>query len=105
MEKEKDNISGLEYFLVWYLVCLPKDVLDGMFNFMFGSGIILNRITNIPVMITLGLWALIRMKKFPTISFFSVAGVEEIPVLGTLPTWTLWMLFLYLKQKAKKEIK
>ncbi len=100
-KKEKDSISGIEYFLVWYLVCLPKDILDGLLNLFFGSGLILNRITNIPVMIILGLWAAIRMKKFPTISFFSVAGIEEIPVLGILPTWTLWMLFLYLKQRAR----
>jgi len=88
-ESNSSNVSPIEYFLVWILICLPKDILDILLNLFGGIGLIINRFTTIGVMIVLSLWAIIRLKKFPFKSFFFTSGIEVIPFLGMLPTWSV----------------
>ena len=103
-ESNSSNVSLTEYFLVWILICLPKDISDIFFNLFGGIGLIINRFTTIGAMITLSLWAIIRLKKFPFIFFFSTAGIEMIPFLGMFPTWSGWIIYLYLKQKIEENV-
>ena len=103
-ESNSSNISLTEYFLVWILICLPKDISDIFFNLFGGTGLIINRFTTIGVMIPLFLWAIIRLKKFPFKSFFFTSGIEITPGSGMFLTWSGWIIYLYLKQKSEENV-
>ncbi|HHD92472.1 MAG TPA: hypothetical protein ENL06_02505 [Candidatus Portnoybacteria bacterium] len=108
-QKKKSDVSGMEFFLVWFFICLPKDILDPILAspIFLGIGLVLNRVTDVVVMMILGLWALLRLKEFPTGSFFSAFTFEMVPILGAiLPSWSGWILYVYIKQKiGEREMK
>jgi hypothetical protein len=49
----------------------------------------------------LGLWCLMRLRRFPTTRFGGTFLTELIPGLGDIsPTWTLFIISIYAEQKG-----
>lgn len=74
------------------------DVLD-----LTGVGIIIARAIDIPALIGIGLWLLIKQHKLPTpqkdpvfMLFFAFLG--ELSPGGILPFWTAYIFYLWLRQ-------
>lgn len=95
-----DKITTFELAFMLILAII-KDALDAGLVLAAGIGLILNRITNIFIVAILWFWILYRFHKFPTKRFVGTAIVEFIPMLGTLPGWTAFVISIWLKRKVK----
>lgn len=74
------------------------DILD-----LTGFGVIIARLIDIPALIGIGLWMIIKQHKLPTpqkdpvfLLFFAFIG--ELSPAGIVPFWTAYIFYLWLKQ-------
>lgn len=96
-----DRVTTFE--LAWMLlIAMAKDALDGALILAAGTGLILNRITNLFLVAILWFWIFYRFHRFPTKRFVGTAIVEFIPLLGGLPMWTVFVITIWIKKIRNK---
>jgi hypothetical protein len=89
------EISDVEFMLIG-LVGVTNDLCDWI-----GLDLILFRILDLSTAGILGLWCVMRLRKFPSARFGTTFLVELIPGLGDLsPTWTVFIASVYAEQKG-----
>jgi len=94
-DSSSDEITGAEFLLIG-IIGFINDLLD-----YFGVDFLLFRIVDFLTAFILGCWCLFRLRKFPSARFGTTFVVELIPFLGDLsPTWTLFIISIYLEQKG-----
>lgn len=92
---KQSQISDVEFIIVGFLA-LINDSCDWI-----GLDLVLFRAVDLLTAGILGLWCLLRLKKFPGARFGVSFLVELIPILGDIsPTWSIFILSVYLEQRG-----
>ncbi|MBI4709336.1 MAG: hypothetical protein HY764_03995 [Candidatus Portnoybacteria bacterium] len=90
------KITGVEFALVGML-CVVKDSLDVVCTLSVFLAVLVT-IINLPITAILWFWCFWKLHKFPSKRFIGASLVEFVPVLGALPTWTFFIITLYLEE-------
>lgn len=89
-----NEITSVEFILIGS-IAVANDICDWI-----GLDLLLFRMIDLITAGILGLWCLIRLRKFPSVRFGATFLIELIPGLGDLsPTWTIFIISLYATQK------
>ena len=95
--KNINEITGIEFACVGFIAVL-NDLTDYV-----GLDLLFFRVIDLTTACILGLWCLLRLHRFPSARFGGTFLIELIPFVGDLsPTWTLFIISLYLEQKGFK---
>ncbi len=96
--KPSDKVSEITdaEFMIIGAVGIANDLCDWV-----GLDLLLFRALDLGTAGILGLWCLIRLRKFPSARFGGTFLIELIPGLGDIsPTWTIFIISLYAEQKG-----
>jgi len=88
------NITEAEFMMIGSVAFL-NDLADYV-----GLDLLFFRMVDLTTASILGFWCYFRLKKFPAGKFGGTFLIELTPIVGDIsPTWTLFILSVYLKNK------
>ena len=97
------KVSVLEWLIIT-AVAIIVDVIQIILNFIFGSGVIINRIISIlfgGILVCYLTWRGVSLLSIKRLFGFTAALiVEEIPVLDFIPMWTADVIFTWWTTKS-----
>lgn len=90
------DITDAEFMMIGSVAFL-NDLADYV-----GLDLLFFRMIDLTTASILGFWCYFRLKKFPVGKFSGTFLIELTPIVGDLsPTWTLFILSVYLKNKKQ----